>query len=196
MTTSFGIGQEATAGSGEGAPDGSFPIWAYKSGRRRTKVTVMALGADHDDDGGGGGVGAGGGGGGGDRVWSVVVVDDEEDVRRLVQLTLQFDDELQVVATARSADEALGMLEDVAPDLVVLDHLLGGPVTGLQVAGRLRAALPATRVILFSAADTVIDLRDSNVDAVVSKMDLGSLPDVARRVLVNERTPSGGAERN
>jgi DNA-binding NarL/FixJ family response regulator len=118
-------------------------------------------------------------------VWSVVVVDDEEDLRRLVQLTLQFDDELRVVAVACDADEALALVRETAPDLVVLDHLLGGPVTGLQVAGRLRADLPGTRVILFSAGDAVIDVRDSSVDAVVSKMDLGTLPDVARRVLAS-----------
>jgi DNA-binding NarL/FixJ family response regulator len=128
-------------------------------------------------------MGADGGGASGGRVWSVVVVDDEEDLRRLVQLTLQFDDELRVVAVARDADEALALVRETAPDLVVLDHLLGGPVTGLQVAGRLRVDLPATRVILFSAGDAVIDIRDSSVDAVVSKMDLGTLPDVARRVL-------------
>jgi DNA-binding NarL/FixJ family response regulator len=128
-------------------------------------------------------MGADGGGASGGRVWSVVVVDDEEDLRRLVQLTLQFDDELRVVAVARDADEALALVRATAPDLVVLDHLLGGPVTGLQVAGRLRVDLPATRVILFSAGDAVIDIRDSSVDAVVSKMDLGTLPDVARRVL-------------
>jgi DNA-binding NarL/FixJ family response regulator len=128
-------------------------------------------------------MGADGGGASGGRVWSVVVVDDEEDLRRLVQLTLQFDDELRVVAVARDADEALALVRATAPDLVVLDHLLGGPVTGLPVAGRLRVDLPATRVILFSAGDAVIDIRDSSVDAVVSKMDLGTLPDVARRVL-------------
>jgi DNA-binding NarL/FixJ family response regulator len=132
---------------------------------------------------GGGDVGVDVGAGG--RVWSVVVVDDEEDLRRLVQLTLQFDDELRVVAVACDADEALALVRETAPDLVVLDHLLGGPVTGLQVAGRLRADLPGTRVILFSAGDAVIDVRDSSVDAVVSKMDLGTLPDVARRVLAS-----------
>ena len=120
------------------------------------------------------------------RVWTVVVVDDEDDLRALVELTLKFEDSLRVVAVAGNAEQALVCVRETTPDLLVVDHLLGGPVTGLQVAGQVRADLPETRVILFSAADTVIDLREpgaATVDAVVSKMDLVTLPDVARRVL-------------
>jgi DNA-binding NarL/FixJ family response regulator len=101
------------------------------------------------------------------NVWNVLVVDDE----------------LTVVATAATAVEALQRAAETHPDLVILDHLLGGPVTGLQVADQLRDAFPATRVILFSAADDVIDLREHSVDAVLGKMDIGDLPTVARRVL-------------
>ena len=38
-------------------------------------------------------------------------------------------------------------------------------------------------MILFSAASDVIDLRDGRVDAVLAKMDVGTLPSVIRRVL-------------
>lgn len=126
------------------------------------------------------------GGGGGQR-WSVLVVDDEADLRRLVRLTLEFDDDLMVVATAGDATEALDVAREVSPDLVVLDQMLGGPVTGLQVAAQLRALDPSTRVIMFSAADRVIDLRDHPVDAVVPKMEISELPAVVRRVLADVR---------
>jgi DNA-binding NarL/FixJ family response regulator len=123
--------------------------------------------------------------------WSVLIVDDEPDLRALVRLTLQFEDGLEVVGMASDADEAVACVESTSPDLVVLDHLLGGPVTGLQVADLVRSLRPGTRVILFSAADAVIDLRDGRVDAVVSKMDLVTLPEVARRVLA---APSPAAD--
>ena len=123
--------------------------------------------------------------GGGGRRWSVLVVDDEADLRTLVRLTLEFDDHQMVVATAGDADEALQAASETPPDLIVLDQMLGGPVTGLQVAARLRELHPTTRVILFSAAEDVIDLRDGMVDAVLPKMDISALPGVVRRVLAS-----------
>ena len=127
--------------------------------------------------------------GGGRRVWNVLIVDDEADLRTLVTLTLGFEEDLAVVATASSAVEAIVLADETDPDLVILDHMLGGPVTGLQVADQLRATHPATRVILFSAAQDVVDLRDHAVDAVVAKMDSGELPAIIQRVLA----PSRGA---
>jgi len=125
------------------------------------------------------------GGGSGAR-WSVLVVDDEADLRTLVQLTLEFDDDLMVVATAGGAAEAVTLAAEVDPDLVVLDQMLGGPVTGLEVAGQLRALHPRTRVIMFSAADDAVDLRDERIDAVVPKMEIGELPAIVRRLLAGD----------
>jgi DNA-binding NarL/FixJ family response regulator len=117
------------------------------------------------------------------RVWNVLVVDDDPDVGALIRLTLRFDDQLRVVGMATSAEDAMAMARQIRPNLVILDHLLGGPVTGLQVAHQLREDFPEIRVILFSAAETVIDLRDQQVDAVLSKMDIDDLADIAHQVL-------------
>lgn len=120
--------------------------------------------------------------GAGERVWNVLVVDDEADLLALVRLTLEYDDLRSIVATASTAAEALASAAETTPDLVVLDQMLGGPVTGLHVARQLRLAHPEARVILFSASD-VIDLREHAVDAVLAKMDVGELPTVIRQVL-------------
>ena len=118
-----------------------------------------------------------------DHVWSVLVADDEADLRRLVTMTLEFDEQLKVVASASSGAEAIEMAAATRPDLAILDQMLGGPVTGLDVAARLREAQPGVRVILFSAADHVIDLRDGRIDALVSKADINDLAEIAHRVL-------------
>ena len=122
------------------------------------------------------------------RAWKVLVVDDEVDLLTLVRLTLQFEDDPIVVTTAATPAEAVVVTRELHPDLVILDHLLGGPMTGLQMVGALRTASPGTRVIIFSAAKEVIDLRDHDegVDAVVAKMDIGELPAVIRRVLATD----------
>ncbi|HEX4979604.1 MAG TPA: response regulator [Acidimicrobiales bacterium] len=104
-----------------------------------------------------------------------MVVDDEPDLRDLITMTLSFDSRVEVVRVAGSAEDAL---EAEAVDLVVLDHWLGGPVTGVEVAAALRARFPGVRVLLFTAdADVEIDLRDGAIDAVVAKPDLANLPD-------------------
>jgi CheY-like chemotaxis protein len=116
-------------------------------------------------------------------VWHVLVVDDEPDLRKLVQLTLEFDAQLEVVAVASTAAEAVDAAERTSPDLIVLDHKLGGGETGLAIADRLRQAIPGVRLILFSANADVIDLRDSAVDAVVAKTEISRLPEIAHRLL-------------
>ena len=117
-----------------------------------------------------------------ESVWQVLVVDDEIDIRKLVKVALEFDEQLVVVGVAGSAVEAVEAAQRTAPDLIVLDNKLGGGETGLDIAIQLRQALPDVRLVLFSAND-VIDLRESQVDAVLPKTDIARLPEVVHRLL-------------
>ena len=109
--------------------------------------------------------------------WRVLVVDDEPDLRELIRLTLEFDDRIEVVGSvptvAAALDQAGGDI-----DLVVLDHWLGGPLTGMDVAGRLRESAPDARIVLFTATDSVDD-PNHDVDAVLMKTNLVDLTKVA-----------------
>ena len=125
--------------------------------------------------------------GDGKRIWRVLVADDEDDLRRLMTMTLEFDEQLQVVGSARSGAEAIELAGALDLDLAVLDQMLGGPVSGLDVAASLRASHPDVRVILFSAADHVLAVDDQRIDALVSKTEIGELAEVARRVLDQDR---------
>ena len=117
------------------------------------------------------------------RAWRVLVADDEDDLRRLMTMTLEFDEQLEVVASARSGAEAIELAHANELDLAVLDQMLGGPVSGLDVAAALRASHPGVRVILFSAADHALDVGDERIDALVAKTEIGDLAEIARRVL-------------
>ena len=117
------------------------------------------------------------------RVWRVLVADDEDDLRNLMTMTLEFDEQLRVVASARSGTEAIELAGANELDLAVLDQMLGGPVSGLDVAASLRSSHPGVRVILFSAADHVLDVDDVRIDALVSKTEIGDLAEIARRIL-------------
>jgi two-component system, OmpR family, alkaline phosphatase synthesis response regulator PhoP len=67
---------------------------------------------------------------------SILVVEDEEDIRELVSYTLL--KEGYQVASVASGEEALSVAEAKPPDLIVLDLMLPG-LDGLTVCQRLRA---------------------------------------------------------
>lgn len=85
---------------------------------------------------------------------TVLVVDDEENIRDLLSQTLRlvgFE-----VRTAASGFEALTAAEAKAPGLVVLDVMLPD-IDGFEVARRLRAGGGEAPVLFLTARDTVAD---------------------------------------
>jgi two-component system, NarL family, nitrate/nitrite response regulator NarL len=83
---------------------------------------------------------------------SVLVADDHAVVREGLRHLLASDPDLQVVAEATTGEEALAMALEHRPDVVVLDISMPGG-NGLDVAPRLREALPETRVVMLSVHD-------------------------------------------
>ncbi|HZI17681.1 MAG TPA: response regulator [Pyrinomonadaceae bacterium] len=67
----------------------------------------------------------------------VLLVEDEPDIRDLVRMALEMD--AHEVSVAGTADEGLMRARDFAPDLILMDIALGGPVDGLEVTRLLRA---------------------------------------------------------
>jgi DNA-binding NarL/FixJ family response regulator len=82
----------------------------------------------------------------------VLVVDDHMIVRTGIRHVLESEAEFEVVGEAASGTEALALTSQLHPDVVVLDISMPG-VTGLEVAGRLRANSPKTRVLILSMHD-------------------------------------------
>jgi len=76
---------------------------------------------------------------------SVLVVEDEEDIRELVSYTLE--KEGYQVTSVASGEEALSIAESRPPDLIVLDLLLPG-VDGLTVCQRLRSTPQTANVAI------------------------------------------------
>lgn len=66
---------------------------------------------------------------------TILVVDDEEDIRELVKYNL--DKEGYQVLTAETGETALQVMEEKKPDMVILDLMLPG-VDGLEVCKRIR----------------------------------------------------------
>src|SRR6185436_14664533 len=97
----------------------------------------------------------------------VFLVDDASAVRRLVPAALHRDPGLEVVATAADGQTALARLDELRPDVVLLD--LEMPVLdGLQTLQALRKTHPRLPVIMFSR------FTQRGVEATVHALTLGA----------------------
>jgi len=114
---------------------------------------------------------------------SVLVVDDDADVRFAIRLTLEWAAaRYTVVSEAASGEEAVARWRELRPDFVVLDAQL--PVmSGLDVARSILAEDPAQVIVLCTGmVDDALQqaASDLGVRAVVVKTALSSLPDLLR----------------
>ncbi len=96
---------------------------------------------------------------------SIVVIDDEEDIRELIQYNLS--KEGFVVSCAVSGEEGVELVERVNPDLLILDLMLPG-IDGLEVCRRLKSdpKLKSIPIVMVSARGEEPD--------VVSGLELGA----------------------
>ena len=83
----------------------------------------------------------------------IVVVDDHPIVRQGLVATLDDEADFQVVGAASSAEDAVGLVAQHTPDVVLLDLELPG-MSGVEAIPRLREASPNARILVFTAYDT------------------------------------------
>jgi two-component system, chemotaxis family, chemotaxis protein CheY len=119
---------------------------------------------------------------------TVLVVDDEPDMRELARLFLEtggFDVVGEAADGAQAVDQYLGMEAAAVPSVVLLDNRM--PVmTGLEAAGRILARRPTQLVVLYSAFlddEARHRARGLGVAACVDKTDIGELPQILRTLL-------------
>ena len=108
------------------------------------------------------------------------MVDDDADLRGVVRLFLErrgF-----AVDEADGSASALEVMGEFAPNLVVVDDLLDGIATGLELALIVAARRPWTRVLALSIH---LDSRArfTGVDAVLNKADIAQIGDLADRLV-------------
>jgi two-component system invasion response regulator UvrY len=103
----------------------------------------------------------------------VVTVDDPEIFRAVVRDVIEATPGFRAVGEAASGQEALRVVHELEPQLVLLDVRMPG-MDGIETAERLRAAHPDTVVVLVSLADST-DLPSSvgacGAAALVRKQD-------------------------
>ncbi|HEX9632162.1 MAG TPA: response regulator transcription factor [Gemmatimonadales bacterium] len=128
----------------------------------------------------------------------VVVADDHAIVREGIRQVLDGTEGITVVGEAATGPEAFERAQAVVPDVVVLDVSMPGE-SGLEVAKRLKRALPATRVLMLSVYDNtefVLEAVRAGADGYLLKDSSPSeLRAAIRKVVAGESAFSAAAAR-
>jgi two-component system alkaline phosphatase synthesis response regulator PhoP len=122
---------------------------------------------------------------------SVLIVDDEQHIRLLIEQTLEeLADEGVEILTARDGDEALDVVRNHRPGLVFLDVMLPGR-DGFEVCSAIRGepGLSGTTVVMLTAKGQAFDRERglaAGADEYVTKpFDPDRLLELARRALAD-----------
>lgn len=102
---------------------------------------------------------------------SVLLVDDNLAFLRSASRFIETSDALQLVGQARGGEEALALLDELKPDVVLLDQHMPG-LSGLETAPRLRRQMPRLCIIMltFDASEALRRAAlDASVNAFIAK---------------------------
>jgi DNA-binding NarL/FixJ family response regulator len=128
----------------------------------------------------------------------VVIADDHAIVREGIRQVLDGSEGIQVVGEAADGLQAFSRAQELVPDVVVLDVSMPGE-SGLEVAKRLKRALPATRVLMLSVYDNtefVLEAVRAGADGYLLKDSSPSeLRGAIHRVVAGESAFSAAAAR-
>jgi DNA-binding NarL/FixJ family response regulator len=82
----------------------------------------------------------------------VVLADDHPIVRSGIRNLIEKANDIEVVGEANDGTQALRLVQELAPDVLLLDMEMPG-LTGTEVARRLKGALPPVHILALSAYD-------------------------------------------
>ena len=128
----------------------------------------------------------------------ILVVDDFEPFRRSVCTTLRARPRWEVIAEASDGLEAVQKIEELKPDLILLD--IGLPsLNGIEVAERISTLVPDAKIVFVtqnSTAEVVAAALSNGAKGYVLKPDAGrELLPAVESVLRGQRFTSAGVTR-
>lgn len=115
---------------------------------------------------------------------SVLIVDDEEDMRVLVRAIVSAGDGISVVGEAVDGTQALTRVDELDPTVIVLDQMMPG-LTGLETARVILERRPGQAIVLFSAflsEELRAEAASIGVAACLTKDQVGRIAEAIRSV--------------
>jgi len=107
----------------------------------------------------------------------IILVDDHDMVRRGLAVFLSAFNDMQLVGEAADGDEALALVEETQPDVVLMDVLMPG-LDGIEATRQIKRQYPQVQVLLLSSS--------SDEDMVKSGIQAGALGYVLKNITAQE----------
>lgn len=122
-------------------------------------------------------------------MYRVIVIDDEPEFRSWLRSTLESSGDFQVVGDASNGDEAISLVTQVLPDIVIADIYMPG-IDGFEVAQYLQQHFPSVRTILISVHEESIYQRLAKEKGAIKFIPKAQFSlDALRYALQGERKP-------
>jgi two-component system, NarL family, response regulator LiaR len=122
---------------------------------------------------------------------TVILVDDHEVVRKGVRAFLDTLPDFRVVGEASSGEEALAMVSDLIPDVVLMDLIMPG-MDGVETTRQIKKISPRTQVVVLTSyhedAHIFPALKAGAISYILKDMKMEKLVDVLRRAVQGEVT--------
>ncbi len=90
----------------------------------------------------------------------VLIADDHALFRRGLRMVLEAEEDIAVVAEAADGAEAVAKVEQLAPDVVLMDVRMPR-MNGIEATREIREAFPSTRILMLTVSDEEDDLFDA-----------------------------------
>ena len=113
----------------------------------------------------------------------VIVADDHPSIRENLRYLLNAETGIEVVGVARDGVEAVELVRQHLPDVLILDEDMPGALDGLAVIRELRRMKARTRVVLYTLEDEVCDeaRREGAAACVIKGDEYGHIVDAVHR---------------
>jgi two-component system, NarL family, response regulator LiaR len=122
---------------------------------------------------------------------SILIVDDHEVVRNGIRSYLEKISDFQVVGEGASGEEALSMVGELIPDIVLLDLIMPG-LDGIETTRRIRQISPRTKVVVLTSYHEDVHifpaLKAGAISYILKDMKMEKLVDVLHRAVQGEVT--------
>lgn len=122
---------------------------------------------------------------------TIILVDDHEVVRNGVRAYLETLPDFQVVGEAASGDEAIGLVSDLIPDLVLMDLIMPG-LDGVESIRRIKQISPRTQVVVLTSFHEDVHifpaLKAGAISYILKDMKMDKLVDALHRAVKGEVT--------
>jgi NarL family two-component system response regulator LiaR len=122
---------------------------------------------------------------------SIILVDDHEVVRNGLRGYLETLPEFKVVAEAASGEEALALVAEHIPDVVLMDLIMPG-LDGVETTRRVKKISPRTQVVVLTSYHEDIHifpaLKAGAVAYILKDMKMDKLADAIQRAVHGETT--------